>query len=124
MPGRPVVGIVDDDESVRKSLKKVVSAHNCTAEAFASAEEFLQSDHLSDFDCLVIDVVLPGMNGLGLQERLAGANRRIPIVFISATDDECLRAQALGAGASSFLLKPFGKSTLLGAIDAALNPEV
>ena len=119
MRGQPVVGIVDDDESVRKSLKKIVSAHNCIAEAFASAEEFLESDRA--FDCLVIDVVLPGMNGLGLQDRLAAANRRIPIVFISATDDERLRAQALAAGASSFLLKPFGKSTLLEAIDAALK---
>jgi FixJ family two-component response regulator len=117
--GRPVVGIVDDDESVRKSLKKIVSAHNCTAEAFASAEELLESDRA--FDCLVIDVVLPGMNGLRLQDRLAETHRRVPIVFISANDDEGLRTRALAAGASSFLLKPFGKSTLLEAIDAALK---
>ena len=116
-----VVGIVDDDESVRKSLKRIVISHHFTVEAFASAEEVLQSDHLPKLDCLILDVVLPGMSGLGLQDHLAAANRRIPIIFITAQDDEGVRGRALQAGARGFLLKPFSKADLFEILDQALK---
>jgi len=116
-----VVGIVDDDESVRKSLKRIVSSHHLTVEAFGSAEEFLRCHHLPEMDCLILDVVLPGMSGLGLQDHLAAANRRIPIIFITAQDDERVRSRALQAGAQGFLLKPFSKADLLEILDQALK---
>jgi FixJ family two-component response regulator len=89
-------------------------------ECFGSAEEFLES--ADDFlGCVILDLKLPGMNGLELQRRLADEDRKIPIVFVSAHDDRASKSQALKAGATAFLNKPFGDETLLDAVDSALR---
>lgn len=90
-------------------------------EVFASGEEFLLSGRLHDTSCLVLDVHMPGMNGLELQSHLAGAGYRIPIIFVTAYSDERTRALALEAGAVAFLYKPFSEEALLNGIHSALK---
>jgi len=90
-------------------------------EAFASAEEFLKSDHLHKTRCLILDVRMPGMNGLELQRRLAAGPHKIPVIFITAHGDAAARSQALKDGAVDYLFKPFREEALLDAIHAALN---
>lgn len=91
------------------------------AEVFPSGEAFLKSPLVSETDCLIADVRMPGMTGLELQERLHDAGSSVPIVFISAHDDGEARAQGLRAGAVDFLKKPFSEDSLLGAIGACLE---
>lgn len=123
------VFIIDDDPSVRKALRRLIRSAGMSVEAFASAEEFLEAFPLSSDcrraesprpDCLVLDMRMPGMSGLELQQRLAAANQHIPIVFISAHDDEQARGVALAAGAADFLLKPFDDHVLLAALARAM----
>jgi FixJ family two-component response regulator len=93
-------------------------------ETFASAEDFLGSDRLEKTSCLILDVQMPGMNGLELQERLVASSFAIPIIFITAFNDGRARAQALEAGAVGYLIKPFADEELLNCIHAALkHPE-
>jgi FixJ family two-component response regulator len=92
-----------------------------SANIFASAEEFLKSDHLRNTDCLILDVRMPGMNGLELQRHLMVSRNEIPIIFITAHGDEEARSQALGEGALAYLFKPFSEDALLTAIHAALE---
>ena len=117
----PVISIVDDDESVRTALKSLIDSVGFRAEVFCSGEEFLKSPFLSQTDCLIADVRMPGMTGLELQERLHAAGASVPIVFISAHDDKEARARGLRAGAIDFLQKPFSEESLLGAIGAGLD---
>jgi FixJ family two-component response regulator len=93
-------------------------------ETFASAEEFLGSDRLEKTSCLILDVHMPGMNGLELQERLVASNSEIPIIFITAFTDERARLQALKAGAVGYLAKPFADDELLNCIHTALKLPV
>jgi len=117
----PVISIVDDDESVRTALKSLIDSVGFRAEVFGSGEEFLKSPFVSQTDCLIADVRMPGMTGLELQERLHAAGSSVPIVFISAHDDKDARARGLRAGAIDFLQKPFSEESLLGAISAGLD---
>ncbi|SRR5260370_15937215 len=117
----PLVSIVDDDVSVRRSTLRLLSSSGLRAEVFASAEEFLQSGHLAETGCLILDMSMPGMNGLELQRRLAEACMMIPIVFLSARASEEEERRALQAGAASFLRKPVSKEALLNAIRAVLE---
>jgi FixJ family two-component response regulator len=117
----PLVSIVDDDVSVRRSTLRLLSSSGLRAEVFASAEEFLQSGHLAETGCLILDMSMPGMNGLELQRRLAEACMMIPIVFLSARASEEEERRALRAGAASFLRKPVSKEALLNAIRAVLE---
>ena len=117
---RPIVSIIDDDESVRRALKRLLCSAGLHAEAFASAEEYLQSAGATPPACLVLDVQLPGLSGLDLQARLDAEGRGVPVVFISAFDDERARDQALRAGAVAFLQKPFEDRSLLDAVGKAL----
>ena len=117
----PVISIVDDDESVRTALKSLIDSVGFCAEVFCSGEEFLKSPVVSQTDCLIADVRMPGMTGLELQERLNAAGASVPIVFISAHDDKDARARGLRAGAIDFLQKPFSEESLLGAISAGLD---
>lgn len=117
----PVISIVDDDESVRTALKSLIDSVGFRAEVFGSGEEFLKSPVVSQTDCLIADVRMPGMTGLELQERLNAAGASVPIVFISAHDDKEARARGLRAGAIDFLQKPFSEESLLGAISAGLD---
>jgi FixJ family two-component response regulator len=117
----PLVSIVDDDVSVRRSTLRLLSSSGLRAEVFASAEEFLQSGHLAETGCLILDMSMPGMNGLELQRRLAEACMMIPIVFLSARASEEEERRALQAGAAGFLRKPVSKEALLNAIRTALE---
>ena len=117
----PLISIVDDDDSVRQALKSLIDSVGFRAEVFDSGEEFLKSPYLSQTDCLIADVRMPGMSGLELQERLSAAGRSIPIVFISAHEDKAARARGLQAGAIDFLQKPFSEDSLLGAITSCLD---
>jgi FixJ family two-component response regulator len=120
-PREPLVSIVDDDVSVRRSTRRLLRSSGLRAEAFASAEEFLQSGRVAETDCLILDVSMPVMDGLELQRRLAEIGRPIPIVFLSARASEEEERRALEAGAIGFLRKPVGKDVLLQAIRAALK---
>ena len=117
----PLVSIVDDDVSVRRSTQRLLRSSGLRAKAFASAEEFLQSDLVDETACLLLDVSMPGMNGLALQRRLSETGRLIPIVFLSARASEDEERRASQAGAAKFLHKPASKEVLLQAIRAALD---
>ena len=117
----PLISIVDDDEGIRQALKSLIDSVGFRAEVFDSGEKFLNSPYLTQTDCLIADVRMPGMSGLELQDRLSAAGRSIPIVFISAHDDTEARARGLRAGAIDFLQKPFSEDSLLGAISVCLD---
>jgi FixJ family two-component response regulator len=118
---RRLISIVDDDDSLRNSLANLIRSAGFRAQGFASADEFLGSDHARATDCLILDVRMPGMNGLELQRRLAAENWPVPIIFISShTDDREARARALRAGAVDFLYKPCRDDELLRALETAL----
>jgi FixJ family two-component response regulator len=117
------IAIVDDDLSMREAAMNLFRSMGFTAVAFASAEEFLISDQIERTSCLVLDVQMPGMGGLKLQEHLAATGRHIPIVFITAYPDEGVRAAALSSGAVCFLAKPFKEDDLLDGLRTALTPD-
>ena len=119
-PEKVVISLVDDDESVRSALKRLIKSVGLKVNEFASAEDFLNFATPSEAACLVLDLRLPGMSGLELQAKLLAANCHIPIVFISAHGDGQARAQALAAGAIDFLQKPFSEKALFDAINSAL----
>jgi FixJ family two-component response regulator len=121
MPGTPLISVVDDDDAIRISLENLIRSVGLRAQGFPSAEAFLRSNQLHKTDCLILDVRIPGLGGLELQRRLAATNSRIPIIFITAHENEDWRMQALDAGAVAFLYKPFHEEALLNAIDAALK---
>jgi FixJ family two-component response regulator len=115
-----VICIVDDDASVREALEGLLRSAGFRVEVFRSAAEFLRSARVSDAACLILDVRMPGMGGLELQEELVGSNRTVPIIFITAHGDADARGHALERGAIGFLQKPFNDDALLDAIGAAL----
>src|SRR5258708_4425561 len=121
MAAVPLISIVDYDDSLRDSLNNLIRSVGFRAQGFASAEEFLNSNQLHNTECLILDVRMPGMNGLDLQRHLVSANSRIPIVFITSHADEDAETRALQAGAVAFLYKPCREEMLLKAIDSALN---
>ena len=114
-----MISIVDDDESVRESTKTLVRSFGYNAWAFASAEEFLNSD-LAATKCLILDVHMKGLSGIDLQQRLIAEGRRTPIIFMTAFPDERIRRDALDAGAIAFLSKPFSDDKLSSCIESAL----
>jgi FixJ family two-component response regulator len=124
MDSLPLISVVDDDDSVRESLQGLIRSVGFAVQVFASAEEFLQSDHLSQTHCLILDVRMPGMNGLELQRELADTHCEIPVIFITAHGNENARTQALKNGAVDYLCKPFSEDALLNAIRATLSLEV
>jgi len=116
-----IVMIVDDDDSIRKAVRRLMKAYGLAVETFGSAEEYLDSDRLDKTSCLILDVHMPGMNGLELQKRLVASGCVIPIIFITAFTDESARARAMTAGAVGYLAKPFADEDLLNCIHAALQ---
>jgi FixJ family two-component response regulator len=116
-----MISIVDDDESVRRALKSLIHSLGQNAVTFASAEEYLNSEHLHDTSCLISDVQMPGMNGIELQERLAKDGHWTKVIFITGFPDEALRTRALKAGAVGFLKKPFDDHCLIKYLDEALE---
>jgi len=121
MVKRPLISVVDDDESVRESLPDLLREFGFAAEAFSSAEDFLASDFIGQTRCLVLDVAMPGMSGPDLQQELARRRQEIPIVFITAHRDEDVRPRLLERGAVECLFKPFSDTALLEALNTALR---
>jgi FixJ family two-component response regulator len=120
----PLISVVDDDESVRESLDGLIRSVGFVVKAFASAEEFLNSDHLRDIDCLLLDVRMPGMNGIELHRHLVASHCEIPVIFITAHgSEEGVRSEAFRNGAADFLTKPLSEDTLLNAIRKALGAK-
>jgi FixJ family two-component response regulator len=120
----PTVFIVDDDPSVRKSLARLIGAAGYRIEAFASAREFLARERYADPCCLVLDVRMPGLTGLDLQEALAGAGRRMSIVFVTGHVDVPGSVKAMKHGAVDLLTKPVDARDLLAAVQRALSKDL
>jgi FixJ family two-component response regulator len=120
----PVIFVVDDDLSVRKSLARVMTSAGYAVEAYASAREFLARAASTGPSCLVLDVRMPGLTGLELQEALADKDHRMPIVFITGHGDISMSVKAMKAGAADFITKPFDVESLLEAVERALTKDV
>ncbi len=121
MSETPLISVVDDDDSVRRSISRLMKSAGFRAENFASAEDFLSSGRAKDSACLILDVQMPGMDGLQLQRHLGTAGYRIPIIFITGHSDEKKQAQAIQAGAVRFLRKPVNEEDLFDGIRLALK---
>jgi FixJ family two-component response regulator len=118
---RKLISLVDDDESIRRTTTLLIQSFGFQAAAFESAESLLKSGQLQETACLIVDVQMPGMNGIQLQRHLAGSGYKIPIIFITAYDNKESRQQAMQAGAVAFLNKPFNDELLLETIHATLR---
>jgi FixJ family two-component response regulator len=121
MSAIPLVAVVDDDAAIREAVQSLLRSVGLRAGVFASAQDFLQSGHLQDTACLIVDVRMPRMSGLELQQQMTTAHCPIPIIFITAHGDEETRTRALRAGTVGFLDKPFSDEGLLRAVQAALQ---
>jgi FixJ family two-component response regulator len=115
------IAVVDDDAAVREATVNLFRSMGFAARAFTSAEEFLESPGIDWTACLVLDVQMPGMDGLRLQSHLAAVGRRIPIVFVTGYPDESVRTRALQSGAVCFLNKPFSERDLLDGLESVLG---
>jgi FixJ family two-component response regulator len=118
-----LISVIDDDESIRGTTTFLIESFGFRATAFESAEDFLKSSLLHDTSCLIVDIEMPGMNGLRLQSELAAACCHIPIIFIAAYDDEESRKRTMQGGGVAFLGKPFKDEELLQTIRSALRGE-
>ena len=118
---RPLVAVVDDDESVRESLPDLLKELGFTVRTFSSAKEFLESDRVGETKCLILDVAMPGMTGPELQRELTRRGRRIPVVFITAHRDDTVRPRLIEQGAVECLFKPFSDAALQEALNSALR---
>jgi FixJ family two-component response regulator len=121
MEARPLISVVDDDESVRESLPDLLNEFGFEARTFSSAEEFLASESIADTNCLILDVAMPGMTGPDLQRELKLRDQSIPIVFITAQRDAMVRPRLIADGAVECLFKPFEPTDLLQALNTALE---
>jgi len=121
MVARPLISVVDDDESVRESLPDLLREFGFEAQTFSSAEEFLASESVANTNCLVLDVAMPGMSGPDLQRELTLRDREVPIVFITAHRDTAIRLRLIAQGAVDCLFKPFEPNDLLKALNTALR---
>jgi FixJ family two-component response regulator len=120
----PLIAIVDDDESVCRAMKRLVRSLGMAADAFTSGQEFIDRVTTTPSfqpDCVVLDVQMPGMNGLEVQERLTNSGNRLPVIFITAHDEAGVRDRALAAGAVAFLRKPFNDELFIKTLRIALN---
>jgi len=119
-----LISVVDDDESVRESIEGLMRSVGYAVRAYASAEAFLSSGHLGDTGCLILDVRMPGMDGIELHRHLLASGRAMPVIFITAHgSDERVRSRALANGAVDFLSKPLSEDELLSAVRKALSSK-
>src|SRR5215467_4830498 len=118
---RSLLSVVDDDEMLRESLPELLREFGFAARAFSSGQEFLSSNYVDETRCLILDVAMPEMSGLDLQQELKRRGQAIPIIFISGQKDEDVRKKAFAQGAVNFLYKPFSDNALLEAVNAALS---
>lgn len=116
-----VISVVDDDESVRNSLQRLLRSMDFTVKVFSSAREFLDQGPLNHYGCAIVDIRMPEMDGFGLQKRLLECGAKLPLIFITAYEDPGVRARATQAGAMAFLQKPFNDPDLMEAIHSALK---
>jgi len=123
MISRPLVSVVDDDESVRESMPDLLREFGYSAQAFSSAKEFIASDYVDQTRCLILDVAMPGMTGPDLQQELMRRRKVIPIIFITADRDPALRQRLIEQGAKECLFKPFSDTALDEAVHSALRPK-
>jgi FixJ family two-component response regulator len=119
----PTVFIIDDDASIRKSLSRLLRSAGHTTETFASAEEFLGRGHFNGIGCLLLDVKMPGLSGMDLQEELGRADYSMPIIFITGHGNIPMGVQAMKRGAVDFLTKPFDDEELLQAVKKAIEKD-
>jgi FixJ family two-component response regulator len=115
-----VVAVVDDDPSMLSAADKLLGVHGYVTLKFSSAEEFLSSGAATRADCLVLDIQLSGLSGVELRHKLKSSDPKLPVIFMTALDDEALREQALKAGCAAFLRKPFPAHQLIDAIKNAV----
>ena len=118
---KSLIAVVDDDQSVREGLENLISSVGFEVKLFASAEDFLGSHTPLQTDCAIVDVRLPGISGLELQQRLAADGQSIPVIIITAQGDDKTQDEAVAAGAIAFLKKPFKEELLLAALESALR---
>lgn len=121
MAKRPLVSVVDDDDSVRESLPDLLKEFGFVVQAFSSASAFLESEWIDRTNCLVLDIAMPGMSGPDLESELLRRRQKIPIFFITAHHEQAIRPQLLAQGAVACLLKPFSPSAMLEAVNAAVR---
>ena len=121
MKHKSLIVVVDDDQSVREALANLISSVGFEVKLFASAEDFLDSDTPLQTDCTILDVRLPGISGLELQQKLAADGQSIPVIIITAQGDDKTQDEAVAAGAIAFLKKPFKEEVLLAALESALK---
>jgi FixJ family two-component response regulator len=115
------IAVVDDDPSVRKALARLLRASDLDADAYGSAEQFLESLQTNAPDCVVLDLQMPDMSGLALQRELVRTGIRLPVVIITGHDEPGMEGRCLGAGAGAYLRKPLDDETLLTAIENAID---
>ena len=118
---RKVVAIVEDDPDMRKGIVRLLNVYGFDTIAFPSAEAFLEEKTANEAICLVVDIHLSGMTGIELRRRMSASGSTLPVIFVTAVDDEATRVEALDTGCIAFLRKPFAASLLIGAIDKALH---
>jgi FixJ family two-component response regulator len=118
MPTLPkAIAVVDDDASMLKGIERLLGAYGFATKVFASAEAFLDRNAAADVDCLLVDIHLGGMSGIELRHHLTASGCKLPVIFMTAFDDEATRMQAQSAGCIAFLHKPFTADLLIGAIE-------
>jgi FixJ family two-component response regulator len=117
----PVVATVDDDHRVRESIQSVLESAGYDAATFESAESLLQSGLLPHLRCVILDVRLPGMDGIELQHRIRQQEPSMPVIFVTAHDDDDIRGRALRGGALAFMLKPFDIAALVDAVERVVR---
>ena len=118
---KPLISVVDDDESMREAVRGLMKSLGYTAEAFASAEEFLNSRQVPHTSCLIADVQMPGMTGLELHRHLVASGKTIPTILITAHTDDGVRERALQDGIIGYLSKPFSEDDLMACIRSSLT---
>ena len=118
---KPIIYIVDDDESVLRAMKRLISSMDMDVQTFASGREFLDSNYRNQNACLIVDIKMPGMSGIELQQKLVAKGSELPVVFITAFDTEEMRGEAKKAGAAGYFRKPVDDQALLDSIQWALS---
>jgi FixJ family two-component response regulator len=118
-----MVAVVEDDESYRLAMQRLLKSAGFSVQSFTCAEDFLNSGSQNEAGCLIADIRMPGMSGLDLQARLNADHCPIPIIFVTAHGDEKMRLQAMRGGAVKFLAKPFDAAVLLDGVQAAMGSE-
>ena len=121
---KPLIAIVDDDESVCRAVRRLVRSLEMNAQTFSSGQDFLDLLHaMPSFepDCLIVDVQMQGINGFDVQEKLSKGGKTIPVIFITAHDEVGVREKALAAGAVAFLRKPFNDDLLIKTMEQAMK---